>query len=249
MSFPKIEPIKLKEYSSKQSKYEHVPKLPMRSIVLGPSGAGKSVLLSNMILDVYRGCFNRIYIFSPSIDIDHTWNPVKEYIEKDMKVLHSKEDPIYFSEYHSEDLERIIEMQGKITEHIKSKGNKLFNILIIVDDFADSPSFTRHSKILHGLYIRGRHSCISTITATQVFNCLSPIIRKNITELFVYRLRNQKDLDSVLDELTALIDKKTLLEMYQIATSEPYSFWYINLVAKTKEDMFFIRLEKRMIPE
>ena len=89
MSFPKIEPIKLKEYSSKQSKYEHVPKLPMRSIVLGPSGAGKSVLLSNMILDVYRGCFNRIYIFSPSIDIDHTWNPVKEYIEKEMKVIHS----------------------------------------------------------------------------------------------------------------------------------------------------------------
>ena len=65
----------------------------------------------------------------------------------------------------------------------------------------------------------------------------------------MYRLRNQKDLDSVLDELTALIDKKTLLEMYQLATSEPYSFWYINLVAKTKDDMFFIRLEKRMIPE
>ena len=83
----------------------------------------------------------------------------------------------------------------------------------------------------------------------RLFNCLSPIIRKNITELFVYRLRNQKDLDSVLDELTALIDKKSLLEMYQLATNEPYSFWYINLVAKTKDDMFYIRLEKRMIPE
>ena len=39
---------------------------------------------------------------------------------------------------------------------------------------------------------------ISTITATQVFTALSPTIRKNITELFVYRLRNYKDLETLL---------------------------------------------------
>jgi ABC-type transporter Mla maintaining outer membrane lipid asymmetry ATPase subunit MlaF len=59
-----------------------VPKLPCRSILVGPSGSGKSVLLTNLILDIYRGCFSRIYIFSPSIDVDSTWLPVKKYIEK-----------------------------------------------------------------------------------------------------------------------------------------------------------------------
>ena len=62
-NIPKIHPIKVKEYENKQSKYEMVPKLPVRSIILGPSGSGKTILLQNMVLDIYRDCFNRIYIF------------------------------------------------------------------------------------------------------------------------------------------------------------------------------------------
>ena len=86
MSHPIIKPIDVKEYTSKQSKYDVVGKLPLRDIVLGPSGAGKGVLLSNMILDIYKNCFDRIYIFSPSIDVDKTWIPVKDYIENSQKV-------------------------------------------------------------------------------------------------------------------------------------------------------------------
>ena len=59
---------------------------------------------------------------------------------------------------------------------MKSKGfTKIYQVLIIVDDFADDPTFTRQSKLLHALYIRGRHTYISTITATQVVNALRPI--------------------------------------------------------------------------
>ena len=60
---PKIQPIKLKEYEVKQSKYNVVSKLPMRSVILGPSGSGKSILLQNFILDIYKDCFSRIYFF------------------------------------------------------------------------------------------------------------------------------------------------------------------------------------------
>ena len=88
---------------------------------------------------------------------------------------------------------------------------------------------------------------ISTITSTQVFNALSPIIRKNITQLYVYKLRNYKDLEAVLEELSALTDKKTLLDMYHMATKEPYSFWYINLVAKDVDQMFFIKFNQKIL--
>ena len=81
---PNIKPIKVKEFETKQSKYPHCGKLPIRSVILGPSGSGKTVLLSNMILDIYKGCFSRVYIFSPSIEVDYTWIPVKGYIEKEM---------------------------------------------------------------------------------------------------------------------------------------------------------------------
>jgi len=43
-------------------------------------------------------------------------------------------------------------------------------------------------------------------------------------------------------------DKKTLMQMYRLATDEPYSFWYILLTAKKREDMFFCRFENRLVP-
>ena len=58
-----IEPIKLKEFEVKQSKYNVAPKIPFRSVILGPSSSGKTVLLTNLILNVYKNCFTRVYIF------------------------------------------------------------------------------------------------------------------------------------------------------------------------------------------
>jgi GTPase SAR1 family protein len=247
MEAPIIKPYKTKEFDSKQSQYQHADKLPMRAIVLGPSGSGKTILLQNMILDVYRGAFARIYIFSPSIDVDYGWAPVKDYIDKVMKVRETKEEPIYFDHYDPQALEQIVSLQHKVAEYMKKQDNKkVYQILIIIDDFADDPRFTRQDKILHSLYTRGRHNFISTITSTQVFTMLSPIIRKNATALYVYRLRNYKDLESLLEELSALYDKKTLMQLYETATSEPHSFWYINLMAKNKRDMFYMNYNKKL---
>jgi hypothetical protein len=148
----------------------------MRSIIKGPSGSGKTILLQNMILDIYDGCFDKLYIFSPSVHLDHTWQPVKEYIKEKLKIKDDeKEDPVYFDEYDPEALLKIIDTQTKVTNYMKKDGKKkMFQILIIIDDFADNPSFSRSSKLLHALYTRGRHSFISTITATQVLVALFP---------------------------------------------------------------------------
>ena len=146
--YPKIEPIKLKEYTSKQSEYSQCAKLPMRSILLSPSGSGKTVLLQNMVLDIFRDCFSRIYIFSPSVYVDMTWEPVKHYIEKSMNIQHTDDEPIYFDHYNPEALEHIIGVQHKLAQYQNKNGfKKLFKILIIVDDFADQPAFTRRDKI------------------------------------------------------------------------------------------------------
>ena len=41
---PKIKPINITEYEFKKSKYEHVPKLPFRIIIVASSTGGKTVL-------------------------------------------------------------------------------------------------------------------------------------------------------------------------------------------------------------
>ena len=62
--------------------------------------------------------------------------------------------------------------------------------------------------MLHSLYVRGRHNMISTITTTQKFNAIHPIIRVNATDMYVYRVRNMKDLDTFTDEVPAVLDKR-----------------------------------------
>jgi hypothetical protein len=191
-----------------------------------------------MILNLYKKCFNRVYIFSPSVRVDTTWRPVKKFLEENE--LCGENENCLFDHYDPEKLQNIIDTQRKITEYMKSQNRKkLYQILIIVDDFADDPSFSRNSKLLHSLFTRGRHSMISTIVATQKFSAIHPIIRTNATELYVYRLRNYKDLESFIEELSALYDKKTLLKLYERATDAPYSFLYVKLSAKTKGEMLF----------
>ena len=79
--------------------------------------------------------------------------------------------------------------------------------------------------MLHALFTRGRHDSISTIVSTQKFNALHPIIRINATALIVYRLRNHKELEAFLEETSALLDKKTLLDSYKFATKDEYVFF------------------------
>jgi hypothetical protein len=120
---PSISPIALKEYEVKQSKYNIVGKLPIRSIRFAPSSSGKTVLIQNMILDIYKDLFERIYIFSPSVHIDHTWYPVKTYFDKKMK-LNDDEPVLYYDEYNAESLDKIISTHKNIIEYQKSKKRK-----------------------------------------------------------------------------------------------------------------------------
>ena len=248
MLAPTIKPIQLKEYNCKQSKYSDVaPKLPMRSMLVGPSGGGKTVLLTNMILDIYRDCFSRIYIWSPSINVDSTWKPVKDYIRDHVKP--NDREKCYFDSYEPSELEQVIKTQQKVIDYQKEQKHKdLYQILIVIDDFADDTNFTRKSTLLHQLYIRGRHYMISTITSTQVYKAISNVVRKNMTHLFIYRLRNYSDLEAIVEELSAIYDKKTLLQIYHEAIDEPYSFLYVNLMSKDRAKMFMKKFEEYLLP-
>ncbi len=74
---------------------------------------------------------------------------MKEYIEKSQKI-DTKKEKLFYDHYDAEALENIVSTQHKLAEHMKTKEHtKIFQILIIVDDFADDPTFSRHSKLLH----------------------------------------------------------------------------------------------------
>ncbi len=75
--------------------------------------------------------------------------------------------------------------------------------MIVLDDVVENLSLARRDKLLHSLYLRGRQSFIPTSVSTQVLTHSSPIIRKNITQLYCYRPRNCRDLETMLEKLSA----------------------------------------------
>ena len=61
--------------------------------------------------------------------------------------------------------------------------------------------------------------------------------------------KNQLDLDSFLDEFSALATKNEIYKIYKIATSEPHGFLYVKLTSKDINHMFYASLKKRFILE
>ena len=160
------------EYTSKQPSDPVVPQVPCTGIFLGPSKSGKTVVLISMILEQYRGVFEKIYIFSPSVNIDDGWIPVKKYIEEDLGV-NTEREQAYYDEWDEAALRGIIQRQRKITETSKKlEMKKLYQVLIILDDYADSPLHKPHGA-LDTLFIRNRHMQIRIWVSSQKLRLIS----------------------------------------------------------------------------
>ena len=52
-----------------------------------------------------------------------------------------------------------------------------------------------------------------------------------------------KEIDTFIEEQSALVDKKILYEIYKVATEEPYSFLFVKLRESDINKIFMKRLE------
>ena len=123
-NIPIVKPIDIPEYKYKSSKYDMMPSLPFRGILVASSTGGKTVLIQNLILNIYKGSFERIFIFSPSVHVDDTWNSVKKHISENMNVDTEKEKT-YFEEYNPEALNQIIKTQHKVIDFQKKINKRI----------------------------------------------------------------------------------------------------------------------------
>ena len=68
------------------------------------------------------------------------------------------------------------------------------------------------------------------------------------TDLYVYKLRNHKDLEAFVEEVQAMLpNKKDLLYIYHMATAETYSFIFVDLRAKSINKTFMMRFDKQIL--
>ena len=83
---------------------------------------------------------------------------------------------------------------------------------------------------------------ISTILSTQKMRAIDHSCRLQFTALAQFAVRSLKDWEVVQQEFTAAIDPKVLQQMYDLATSDPYGFLFINL----KDNRFFRSFKSEM---
>ena len=211
---------------------------------LAPSGMGKTTTLISMLLGPYRGIFDQIHVFSPSVEIDSAWAPVREYAQH-------LEGSTFHAEWDEQALKNTMDTQREKIKRLKDAKTKkpLPQILTIIDDFADRPDIMHNSNnILTTMFVRGRHLGSSCWLSSQKLTAIAQVARVNFRFMCIWRLRNFREVQSLMEELSAIYPVSVLHEMYETAiTDEDHSFWYINLVAKKKEDMFYVRFDHKMI--
>ena len=125
LDIPKIEPINVKQYEFKQSQYPQADKLPFRSIIVSASQSqgGKGILIQNLILKIYRGCFERIYLVSTTTHIDEAYKEVIKCIEKELKIDNKKEQYLCMMNTMPKHWTHIRDTQHKVIEY--QKNNKM----------------------------------------------------------------------------------------------------------------------------
>ena len=101
---------------------------------------------------------------------------------------------------------------------------KLYQALVVIDDFADTPQLHKPHGALDTLFIRGRHMQISTWVSSQKLKLISAAVR------------------------SALLPKEQLYRLCEQATREPYSFLFVYYL-KPKNEMFYKRFEERFALE
>ena len=92
---------------------------------------------------------------------------------------------------------------------------------------------------------------ISTLVSSQKLRLISSTIRVNVQFTLIWKLRNAQELASLLEELSAIYPIDVLKAMYDRATQERFSCWYVNFLPASaqKEDMFYLRFDGgHMVP-
>jgi hypothetical protein len=218
-------------------KAEIINKFPSLTLIVGKSGSGKSNVLVHMLTkpEFLGGFFDEVYLFSPTAKsddlVEHLELPEENIIDKlDMSAV--------------EKLNDIIDEQDK---KIKADGIKSAatdsKILIVCDDCISEKAFMR-SDILSRLATAGRHSLISTIILSQSYTKVPRVIRLQAQGLILFPSSND-ELELLNSDLCPPnTSKKVFMGLIKYATSEPYSFLYVNHHVKNNDDKFRKNFDK-----
>ena len=246
----KIKPPKSKKFWSNQSNAgDHMMETPSRGIFLGPGSSGKTLTAQVLLTKFYKDVFAAIFIWSPTARLDKGWDVVFEEMVKmgQEPEATSGDKQCVFTTFDAADFNRITREHTKLVEKLKDQKQKpggsqeIPSILFLCDDFADQADVVRRSGFVTS-FIRLRHQFISCWILSQKWKLLAPAIRVNLTFVLCWRLRSTDEETQFLKDIGGKHGYEVTKRIYDLATSEKYSFLYYDAL----KNEFFVRFEQRV---
>lgn len=218
-----------------------IPKLGTSSIMNGTTGQGKSTLLTNLISSKHffgsplpdgSDVFKHKFLVSPTAEGDDV-----------QKKLGIEEEDTFTNLEEAPELISVILAAQK--EKVKELGSdRADQVLMIYDDVISHPLFMRTDEFTKS-FIASRHFNMTTFICSQSWTAVPRRCRLQAKNIFFFA--------SPLSEVELLcqeycppnMTKKQFFKMVDYATSEPYSFLYINK-SVGMEDRFRKRLDEKL---
>ncbi len=227
----------------------YIPSKPLPSksfafLIVGQPGSGKSTLWNSLLLShptkkkpntprFYYKYFDHIWLISPSLQT------------LPLNKLNLNDDRM-FNQYTDELLESILDEE--------LNGENLNNLIILDDSVRD---LTR-SKILCRTILNRRHCTqnnneeskagLSIIITSQKYNMVPMALRLNMSNIIVFRSENQRELESIKNELLGDLTKTQQNELLKLAWKEPHDFLFIDNF-KPKKERYYRNFDHIEIPE
>jgi ABC-type dipeptide/oligopeptide/nickel transport system ATPase component len=159
--------------------------------LIGSGGSGKTSLLLSMFKSsrFYRCKFDNIYLFTPQSSF---LSVEKHPFSNHDKVYHELTPDTLYTIY-----DELIDLkQTNLENGIPPEYN-----LVIIDDFANTLKDIDLIKTINTMLIKARHLNTAFIFTLQSYNLFPLVLRKQITNMTLFKTKNNKEWDVVTGEL------------------------------------------------
>lgn len=212
--------------------------------IVGFSSSGKTTLWNQLLLShptkkkkdmprFYYRFFDKIFLISPS----------KDTLPLDKLKLNPSR---VYSKYSDDILDDIIDTE---------KEGENTNNLIVIDD---SIKQIKNNPKVHSLLLNRRHltqnpdeeghAGLGIIITSQKYNATDLILRTNMSDIFLFKTENSKELKAIKEELMMDLSPQQQDELLKKAWAKKYNFLLIKGYEPT-ENRYYINFDKVVFPK
>ena len=191
--------------------------MPFSLLEIAVKGSGKTTLLHNLML-WYHNYFDNVFIFSPTIQLDHKWQEIIE-------LLDIPEDNLFQNCSEAQ----VSSLVGQIKDFNSGlPDNEKIHSLLIFDDCLELLPKGKKRSFINKLSMNHRHYKISHIMISQTFKKLDTAARVNTSGTILFLPDNIAERKKIIEELCGNLGNKRFEQLWCEICKEKFNFMYIN---------------------